>query len=204
MMQCWTSLSYLGDLAVLLPSMCVMAAWMAFTLREAFWRWLMSLAVIGSVVFLTKLAFMAWGLGIKDLDFIGASGHSTLAAFVWPTLLCFVGAGVGPSWSRFGVCLGLLLALGIGISRIQLRVHSVTEVAAGLVLGAVATLVFLRSTLHSPPARKAVIWLVPLVVGAIWLGYGKRFPSEYLLWRIAERVSPDGEVRKRNLIEEHR
>jgi len=43
-----------------------------------------SFGITGAIVSASKLAFMGWGIGIRELDFTGFSGHSALFAAFWP------------------------------------------------------------------------------------------------------------------------
>jgi len=46
-----------------------------------------SFGITGAIVSASKLAFMGWGIGIRELDFTGFSGHSALFAVFWPIFL---------------------------------------------------------------------------------------------------------------------
>ena len=35
--------------------------------------------ITGTVVCISKLAFMGWGIGIREIDFTGFSGHTALS-----------------------------------------------------------------------------------------------------------------------------
>ncbi len=55
--------------------------------RAAGWQWALIFGFTGGLVCLSKLAFMGWGIGSERYDFTGFSGHSALAASIWPPLL---------------------------------------------------------------------------------------------------------------------
>ena len=58
------------------------------------------------LVALTKIAFMGWGVGVRDLDFTGISGHAMVSSAVLPVAL-FVACLPGRQWVRaFGVSAG--------------------------------------------------------------------------------------------------
>jgi membrane-associated phospholipid phosphatase len=200
----WTHLSYLGDLAVLLPCMIVITGWIALCARPVLGRWLLSLFAVGAIVTWTKLLYMAWGWSIPALSFIGVSGHSAFSALVWPVLFSLLVVGCSRSWRFFAALAGYFLALTIGRSRIELQVHSLTEVVAGLGLGLCASFIFLRraTSVSMGSLRRAALLL--LVAVAMLPGYGMRFPSEYLLRLIAQRISLNGEVHTRQLLERPR
>jgi hypothetical protein len=51
--------------------------------KQAAWRWALLFGITGAIVCASKLAFMGWGMGIRELDFTGFSGHTALSTF-WP------------------------------------------------------------------------------------------------------------------------
>ena len=88
------------------------------------------------MVAISKLAFMVWGVGLPGLDFTGLSGHSAMAALVWPALLGLLAGRGGRVWRLCGATLGTLLAAAVAWSRVALHAHSASEVVLGFALGA--------------------------------------------------------------------
>lgn len=66
-----------GDSTVLLPS--ASALFIVLMLRKTSrllaWQWSLLFGITGAIVCASKLAFMGWGLGIRELDYTGFSGH---------------------------------------------------------------------------------------------------------------------------------
>ncbi|QNK00025.1 phosphatase PAP2 family protein [Dyella telluris] len=182
----WRYLTGLGDLAVVLPCAIILGAWLvchAESRRQAK-RWSIAFLTVATLVGASKLAYMAWGLGIPSLDFIGFSGHSAVATLVWPTLLGVLADRWGTARRSLGMGLGLLLALCVCVSRVVLHAHSVAEVVAGFALGLVALLEFWRELFAARlPERKASLLLLLALV--VPLAGGHRFPSEGLLRAVA-------------------
>jgi len=141
----WTDITTYGDVTITSLAAAAIAAWLFIEdeKRLAFW-WSVLFAAGMGIVIATKMAFIGWGIGIRALDFAGFSGHAMRAAAVLPVLLylilqrtCFiVRAG--------GVVFGFACAAMIGVSRIVLHTHSVSEVVAGLLLGAAVSLTFIH------------------------------------------------------------
>lgn len=164
----WHVLSRLGEVQILLP-----AALFASLLvvqqpqaRPLALRWLAALAMGTLITTASKLAFIGWGIGIGAINFTGVSGHAMYAAVVFPML-----SGVWASkWRGSGqmlvVLLGIVAAVGVGISRVEVAAHSVSEVVAGLALGGGLSLwLFIRSGLPRPamglPGQLLVVmWLI--------------------------------------------
>jgi membrane-associated phospholipid phosphatase len=199
-MRTWTFITAFGDSAVLLPITLVIVIWLALFRITAtlVWRWLFLLAAVGGLIAASKLAFMAWGIGIPSLDFTGVSGHSAMSAMLWPLLLALLGSG-GKRYPRIiGAILGLLFAMAIALSRVVLNAHSWAEVLSGFVLGASAAVVFLsrlgsRWRIERPYWPPAVALLLVLSIA-----FGYRFPSERLLHGVAKHLNIDNAVHTRD------
>jgi undecaprenyl-diphosphatase len=63
------------------------------------------------------------------------SGHSQSAVVAYSVLLLLSWSGLGPTWRRVAVAAAAALVLGIGLSRVALSVHYVSDVLAGYTLG---------------------------------------------------------------------
>jgi membrane-associated phospholipid phosphatase len=204
-MQPWISITALGDSAVLLPCAAIMLFWLYVSpnTRGLALRWGALFLGVAGLVALSKLAFMAWGWGIRRLDFIGLSGHSAMAALVWPALLALLCGSASRRWRLAAAAGGLVLALLIAVSRLMLHVHSAAEVVSGFLVGAAAALFFLlhydgRWYLHGRG------WLLAISVALVLpLVYGHRFPTERILRLVAQDLSLDNMVYTRRYFREH-
>ncbi len=83
-----------GDSTVLLPSAAALfiVLMLRKTSRLLAWQWSLLFGITGAIVCASKLAFMGWGLGIRELDYTGFSGHSALSAAFWPIFLWLLSA----------------------------------------------------------------------------------------------------------------
>ncbi|MEO8857684.1 MAG: phosphatase PAP2 family protein [Burkholderiaceae bacterium] len=134
----WVVLTRLGEVQIALP---LALLGMVVLLRNAesralavWWMVLLTLAI--ALTTATKLAFIGWGLGWPALDFTGVSGHAMFAAAVYPLLLgCVLAAPASRQLQTLAIVAGCALALLVGISRVVVGAHSVSEVIAGLCLG---------------------------------------------------------------------
>lgn len=132
----WWILTHLGASSLLLPALLLVLGglWEAGA-RDAAQRYALRLAIAVTITVVSKCLFFGWGIGIAVLDFTGVSGHTLLATSILPVLL------QGIPWPALqarggGAALGALLAIVVGVSRLVVQAHSVSEVVAGWVLGA--------------------------------------------------------------------
>lgn len=191
-MNAWRATTSLGDSALLLP----LIAWIAICLllppssRRDGLRWVFAAAFCGGSVMLSKLLFMAWGIGPPGLNYTGFSGHTALAILVWPALAGVLGRDVTRAWRLPMIALGALIGAAVAVSRLALKVHSPSEVWLGAVVGTAVVICFLRSLRPAaavPPAGSA--WRPALIAGgALLIGlvcYGRVFPSQHILQDVA-------------------
>lgn len=139
----WVAVSAMGESRLVLPAALIAMLFVAMSERPPVFQWLWALAIAGAAVLATKLAFLGWGIGWAAIDFTGISGHSMVAASVYPVL----GYAIGNRYSRRAATLlawtGAVLAVLIGLSRLALDAHSVSEVILGLAVGGLVSAVVL-------------------------------------------------------------
>lgn len=161
----WPVLTRLGEAEILLPVAVLTAlvlVWQRDTRRQAL-LWMACLFVAASLTTLSKLAFIGWGLGSAALNFTGVSGHAMFSSSIYPLLLrTYLGGALG-SRQRWALLLGCAVALVVGLSRIVIGVHSVSEVLAGWLLGAAVTAAVL---LWAEPASMRARPLLPALLVA--------------------------------------
>lgn len=165
--QFWHLVTRLGEAQIVLPAAIVtaLALFRRAESRALALAWMGWLLVAVAVTTATKVAFIGWGFGWAALDFTGISGHAMFAASAYPVLL---GASIRRT-SRQGwalaVAAGIGLAVLIGVSRVVVGAHSVSEVLAGLLLGFAVTVASLQ---YDSTGLGLVPPLLPVVV-ALWL-----------------------------------
>lgn len=191
-MHMWHLLTAFGDCAVLLPLTVVAMAWLISrpATRHNALLWGVTIFSCGALVTLSKLIYMGWGLGIPGLDFTGFSGHTALSSVIWPGIPALLISEKNRRVRWIAVALGVLLAMGVAVSRLGLGVHSVSEVVLGGALGfsLMAGLLFklhhVTAQIGMPSWRVCLSLLLPLL-----LCYGRTFPSQHLLKDTAAYIS---------------
>lgn len=189
----WALITAFGGAGVMLPVAAGIALWLGlgYTWRSAL-RWVGFLATGIALVLVTKVAFLGWGIGIRSLNFTGISGHSMLATAVLPAA-AFLSTRGAPLLLRLAV-LGAALVAGaaIGVSRIVLDAHSVSEVISGCALGAAVSLGWIGRVTAREPAQTARVsrWVVAasLAVLAISL-HSYHAPTHRWVTQIALHLS---------------
>ena len=163
----WHLVTRLGEVHILLPAalLAALALLRQAQTRPMAGRWLLALLLAATLTTVTKLAFIGWGMGIRSLNFTGISGHAMFAAAIYPCLLAVMASRLPLTVQRLAVGAGLALAVAVGLSRIEVGAHSLSEVIAGLLLGG---LVSAMALMPSGLPRRAMGLVLPAVVG-LWL-----------------------------------
>ena len=138
--RAWHLITRLGEAQVVLPIAVVGGIARVRTPDQGnlamWWAVLLGVAVLITVA--TKLAFIGWGLGSAELDFTGVSGHAMLATAVYPLAMPALAGTTRLGTRRLATAVGVALAILVGVSRLMLGVHSLSEVVAGWLLGGAA------------------------------------------------------------------
>jgi hypothetical protein len=174
----WTRIVHLGDLAVMVPAAATIAALLItrHTWRMAIWWCVLFASGIGLVAF-SKIAFLAWGTGIREIDFKALSGHATLTTAIMPVMFYLMLRHADASARVAGIVAGTACGVSMAVLLVWLKEHSAAEVVAGCVLGAVVSLAFL-DRLRARQPLYLNWWAIPL--GILF----------FLYIRYAEPVSP--------------
>ena len=192
----WQWVSFFGDSTVLLPSAAAvfMVLFLRRPSRQIAWQWGLLFGITGAIVSASKLAFMGWGIGIRELDFTGFSGHTALSTAFWPIFLWLLCTRGSVALRRTAVVMGYLLAGLVGYSRLAIHAHSPSEVIAGLLLGAIGSALFLLLQRNSSRVVDAQLsWggvLSLIIIPVVLLNIGTKAPTQSLLGEIAVKLGP--------------
>ncbi len=163
----WHLLTRLGEAQILLPAalLAALALLRRAEARPLLARWVALLGAATLVTIATKVAFIGWGIGWAEVNFTGVSGHAMFAAAVYPLLLGVLASGAPRSGRLFAIFAASMLALLVGVSRVVVGAHSVSEVIAGLLVGGGVSAGAL-AIVRLPP--RLIGRAIPAVV-ALWL-----------------------------------
>ena len=191
-MTAWLFVTRWGNALLLLPAaVCIAVDLWAVGDRRVALRWASCFGAAVLAVLATKVAFLGWGIGIARLDFTGISGHSTLAASVLPMGAWWLARERSVETRRRAVLAGAALALAVGVSRVVLSTHSVTEVVAGLSLGTLVAWAAIPGAggVRGGLAFRAAVLTGLLVVGLLPAGPGDSEEAHGVVVRIALQMS---------------
>jgi membrane-associated phospholipid phosphatase len=147
----WHVLTRLGEAEILLPAAVLTAMALFFRphTRKLAIGWMLLLGAGAAITTASKVAFIGWGLGWAAINFTGISGHAMFASAIYPVLIVTCVATRTPRRRQWLLALGCGLALLVGVSRVVVGAHSMSEVVAGLLLGgalSATTLSYFEST----------------------------------------------------------
>jgi membrane-associated phospholipid phosphatase len=186
------AITWFGDSGFLLPVSLWITAWLGLppATRGSAGRWVVLFGLGCSMILASKLAFLGWGIGIAEIDFTGFSGHTALSASIWPVAGWLVTSQQGHRVRVTAAVLGLVFAAAIGASRLVLHAHSPSEVAAGFVLGAAVSGLFLWWQHRSPHPRLSwMLVVLSLATPALLQRPGSAAPTQDALEVIAMRLA---------------
>ncbi|MDR5818442.1 phosphoesterase [Caballeronia sp. LZ033] len=186
----WYWITALGSVGVMGPVALIIAAWLALGYR---WKyagaWLALLGTASGLVALSKIAFIGWGIGMRNLDFTGISGYALMSTSVLPVAVFVALLPARNSLRALGVAAGLLLGLAVGVSRVVLDAHSVSEVVAGCALGAVVALAFVRFAWRAEPGKLAPMPVAASFAAVVIALHGVPVPTQHWITEIALGLS---------------
>jgi membrane-associated phospholipid phosphatase len=163
----WHLITRLGEMQILLPAaaLALVSLFWKPDARRLAWFWVLLLVSSTLITTASKVAFIGWGIGISAIDFTGFSGHAMFASAVYPLLFTTLASHAHRGVQRLALAGGFVLAVLVGISRVEVGAHSWSEVLAGLLLGGAVSVAALA---QSSLPRAAMGRLAPVLV-AVWL-----------------------------------
>lgn len=179
-----TFLTDFADQAVILPLLAVTAA---ILLVQRRWRlalaWSVAIAAVLGTLLVLKVACSACGwlvpaFGPSELDLHSPSGHAAASAVTYGALVALL-ADARPGASSRAVALTTALAVAtlIGLTRLQLRAHSLAEVLLGAAIGIAGAVAFVHfaGRRQAGLPNRSVLFGALLVVAVF---HGHHFPAE--------------------------
>lgn len=201
----WPLITFLGDSNFTLPCAALLFLWLAYNSRwrqALHWGWWFGLTML--IVAVSKILFMAWNIAPPLLNFTGISGHSASAAMLYLGMALMLSQARGAGRRLFYLSVAVLLVAAIAISRLILGAHSLSEVIAGVGIGAFA--VFLFSTAlppsgrqrDAPPLKGTQLMAVSMLLFLLLID-GRPAPTQTILEKIAQALSGQTQAYERTV-----
>ncbi len=188
----WKTLTYFGDSMLLIPTAVIIALilpWKSDN-RRTVWYWIMAFGLAGLVVSVSKILFLGFGIGSARFNFTGFSGHSAMSATLWPVMLWLISGRWSSRWRVFAIGVGYVIPLMVGLSRLVIHAHSISEVLTGLLLGFTLSTAFLLSQRQT--ALKGFSWpqiAAALLIPVLLLGHGRIATTQQFLEQFSARLA---------------
>jgi len=184
-MSIWPFITNFGDATLMLPSALVVGLLLALgsgVRGPLLWFGLFAGACLLTAA--TKIAFFGWGLGNREWDFTGISGHSVQAASVLPTLAWLIFGQGGRRRQAFW--LGAALAVLVSYSRVRLGYHSPAEAVSGTLLGLAVAALCLRllPAQAALPSWQTLPLALSLLLPLLLVQHGERAPTHHLMQKL--------------------
>jgi drug/metabolite transporter (DMT)-like permease len=130
-----------------------------------------------ALVAASKIAFLAWGTGIRAIDLKALSGHAMQTAAVAPVLCYLLLHKRTRAAQVAGTLLGFAFAGVMGVLLTVFGYHSLTESFSGFALGSAVSVAFLRffRKYEANPNNPVVLALSIAVFLAAWLCWSPAF-----------------------------
>lgn len=117
------------------------------------------------------------------------SGHTMFAAAVYPPLLADIAGGGSTRSRRAAIVAGCVVALLVGLSRVVLGTHSVSEIIAGWLLGGLAGFGAMSSEVPAVPRLKGTVLGVTMLWMTLMPATAATVDTHSVVTRIALKLS---------------
>jgi hypothetical protein len=187
----WAPFVQLGDIKLTLALAVAISAWLLTTRawRMAFW-WSVLFGLGIGLVTASKVAFMAWGMSLHEVEFKAISGHATGVTAVFPTLLYLLLRPGGARAQVGGLVTGLVLGGLMVVLLVAENEHSIAEALVGWFTGASMSLGTVYMARGQPVSRRlplGALYAMLVFASAAWVMH--EVPYGYLMARTAVLIS---------------
>lgn len=195
----WNYVTFLGDSNFTLPCATLLLLWLCYNKQ---WRaaicWGLCFGTAMFLVAASKVAFMAWYIVPPLLgNFTGVSGHTASATSLYLALAVALMHNTRSRLRWLVIATSATLVTAVAISRLELRVHSVSEVICGVLTGGIAAAVFAAGLHAAQNIRRPLsgkLALSILMLALLFITNGRPAPTQDVLTQIARSLSDRNQV----------
>jgi membrane-associated phospholipid phosphatase len=179
------AISDFGDSAILLPLAIglVLLVWRSQSWSAAV-ALLIALAFCVTLTLLLKIGFLACSPSLHA-GIVSPSGHTSFSTTVYGALGLVAARHAPPPRLPLIILLTSILIVCIAVSRIAIGVHTVAEVALGMLIGLVAVALFAVKYLRQRAGRIEFALLLAFAACVLLLFHGARLPAEEWIRQLA-------------------
>lgn len=188
----WRLITLTAEPTLLIPLGLLIFGWLWLSCSRRTALWFGGLWAFGAALLVTqKLLYYAFGISLASIRLFSISGHSYMATYVYGSLVVILCA----SWRRtnryIAFALVMLLVLLVGVSRVAMFGHRMSEAIVGLAIGAALLFWFLRKGWRHSQSRLSA-WTLAIPAAVLFaLLYGHVYEFETIFRRIGRSMRPD-------------
>ena len=187
----WWRITLLGEPTMLIPVSIVVVLWLWFSCTPRIALAVGGFLALGGVLLTAqKLLYYVGGFSLTSIRLYSVSGHSLAASYIYGSLIVMI-ARNWPRSLRYGAWVVVaVLVLAIGVSRVVVTDHRMSEAVIGLALGIILLSCFLWFSWRKAHPRHAAWTLALPCFGMMALAYGHVFEFETIFRHLGRWARP--------------
>jgi membrane-associated phospholipid phosphatase len=179
--------SNLADQAVLLPLSATIGATLFFQWKKGAIVWILGMIITFGIIVLSKLmCYMIVGHWPFNVGLRSPSGHVAAGAAIYGSLFALI-VSRGESSVLAAFIFSSVLAWFFAVTRLDLGVHTRSEVIVGSVIGIVSAILIAKFA-GTKPSSFSPVPLTMLSLLIVSLTYGSMLRSEPVIFALSHRI----------------
>ncbi len=168
-----------GDVAYLLPAAALVLVYLAYSkARLSAVAWVVAFAACVGLTVLLKLSFLTCGAKIGSLDVYSPSGHTSFATTFYLCIGLVTARNKSPLLAFIVLAAAFCVAVAIAASRFLLDVHTLGEVAIGLLIGVACVVWFATKYYGGPQPSLPILPVLGLLAPLALVAHGHHLSQE--------------------------
>ncbi len=168
-----------GDAAYLIPAAAFVLGYLVYSkARPSAVAWVVAFAACAALTALLKISFLTCGGKISSLDVYSPSGHTSFATTFYLCVGLVTARNKPPLLSVIVYAAAICLAVSIAASRFLLNMHTLSEVAIGLLIGVACVVWFATKYYGGPQPGLPILPVLGLLVPLALFAHGHHLSQE--------------------------